>query len=363
MASIGSYELADGKKRYRVYYRDPLHKSKEKSGFRRKKDAEDWMARNVTTAIADGDYVDPRGARTLIAKLGEEWIDGHRSVWKPSYTHSVETAWKVHVMPKWGDRTLGGIKHTEVQSWVSKMAKDGKSASVVYRAFGILKGIYENAVKDRLINRVPTQDVNLPEKVKKPHHYLTVKQLIDLADNSGRYGSLILTLGFCGLRWGEATGLTVSDIDFDRGRINVAKSATRVGGTVEMGTPKNGKARQVPMPKIVRDALQTEVEGKEPGDLVFSNAEGGYLRQQSAAPGNRGWFRNALLAAGLPPMRPHDLRHTAASIAVSAGANVKTVQRMLGHSSAAMTLDTYSDLFDTDLDNVALNIDALVHTE
>jgi integrase len=50
---------------------------------------------------------------------------------------------------------------------------------------------------------------------------------------------------------------------------------------------------------------------------------------------------------------PHDLRHTAASLAVSAGANVKAVQRMLGHASAAMTLDVYADLFDDDLEAVA----------
>ncbi len=56
-------------------------------------------------------------------------------------------------------------------------------------------------------------------------------------------------------------------------------------------------------------------------------------------------------------MAPHDLRHTAASLAISAGANVKAVQRMLGHASAAMTLDTYADLFDDDLDNVADALD------
>lgn len=56
-------------------------------------------------------------------------------------------------------------------------------------------------------------------------------------------------------------------------------------------------------------------------------------------------------------MTPHDLRHTAASLAINAGANVKAVQRMLGHASAAMTLDTYADLFDDDLDNVADALD------
>lgn len=58
-----------------------------------------------------------------------------------------------------------------------------------------------------------------------------------------------------------------------------------------------------------------------------------------------------------PRLTPHDLRHTAASLAVSAGANVKAVQRMLGHASAAMTLDRYADLFDDDLDAVAVALD------
>lgn len=61
-----------------------------------------------------------------------------------------------------------------------------------------------------------------------------------------------------------------------------------------------------------------------------------------------------------PTITPHDLRHTAASLAISAGANVKAVQRMLGHAKASMTLDTYADLFDEDLDAVAANLDAAI---
>jgi integrase len=76
------------------------------------------------------------------------------------------------------------------------------------------------------------------------------------------------------------------------------------------------------------------------------------------------WFDRALTAAGLPPMTIHDLRHTAASLAISAGANVKAVQKMLGHASAAMTLDVYADLFDDDLDAVATRLDeAAVSTD
>lgn len=67
----------------------------------------------------------------------------------------------------------------------------------------------------------------------------------------------------------------------------------------------------------------------------------------------------ACLAADptFPRVTPHDLRHTAASLAVQAGAHVKAVQRMLGHASAAMTLDVYADLFDDDLDAVATALD------
>jgi integrase len=69
------------------------------------------------------------------------------------------------------------------------------------------------------------------------------------------------------------------------------------------------------------------------------------------------WFAKAVIESGVPRTTPHDLRHTTASLAVSAGANVKAVQKMLGHASAAMTLDIYADLFDDDLEAVAVALD------
>ena len=82
-----------------------------------------------------------------------------------------------------------------------------------------------------------------------------------------------------------------------------------------------------------------------------------YLRNHAF---RKGWFDPASTEVGLDGLTPHELRHTAASLAVSSGAHVKAVQRMLGHASAAMTLDTYADVFDEDLDVVAtaLNHDA-----
>ena len=87
---------------------------------------------------------------------------------------------------------------------------------------------------------------------------------------------------------------------------------------------------------------------------MFTTVNGEVLRNRNA---RRSWFNRAAAAIGQPGLTPHELRHTAASLAVSSGANVKAVQRMLGHASAAMTLDIYADLFDSDLDAVADRLD------
>ncbi|WP_374009138.1 tyrosine-type recombinase/integrase [Leifsonia sp. LS-T14] len=113
---------------------------------------------------------------------------------------------------------------------------------------------------------------------------------------------------------------------------------------IEVGTPKSHKRRTVPFPHLLDPALRPLVEGKGPDDLVFADKHGMYLRRTRVSTASRSWFVSARLAAGIPQMTLHDLRHTAASLAVSAGANVKAIQRMLGHASAAMTLDIYGPL-------------------
>jgi integrase len=102
------------------------------------------------------------------------------------------------------------------------------------------------------------------------------------------------------------------------------------------------------------DELAAHVAGKRSADLVFTAPNGGPLRNTNFRPRV---FQPAAESVGLAGVTPHDLRHTAASLAVAAGANVKAVQRMLGHASASMTLDVYADLFGDDLDAVAHRLD------
>lgn len=101
--------------------------------------------------------------------------------------------------------------------------------------------------------------------------------------------------------------------------------------------------------------LAKQCEGKARDGLLWPGGDGKHLRRPHPTPG---WFAKAVTASLVPRMTPHDLRHTAASLAVSAGANVKAVQKMLGHAGAAMTLDVYADLFDDDLEAVATALDA-----
>jgi integrase len=101
------------------------------------------------------------------------------------------------------------------------------------------------------------------------------------------------------------------------------------------------------VPSVFPEALQTALPDPNGAPILHSNFR------------SRIWLP-AVAKAGLEGLRIHDLRHTAASLAVAAGANVKAVQEMLGHSSAAMTLDRYSGLFDDHLDEVAIRLDDLL---
>ena len=230
----------------------------------------------------------------------------------------------------------------------------GKSATTVIRAYGVLAAILDNAVSDKLLVVNPARGVKLPRKPQHRHVYLTHEQVDRLATEAKGNGTLVLLLAYTGLRWGEAAGLRVRDLDMLRRRATVSENAVTVGGKVVVGTPKSHKARSVPLPRFLLEPLARQCEGKGMDDLLFPGPDGKHARPPYSVDG---WFAGAVVRAGLPRITPHGLRHTAASLAVSAGANVKTVQRMLGHASAAMTLDVYADLFDGDLDQVADRLD------
>jgi integrase len=206
-----------------------------------------------------------------------------------------------------------------------------------------------DAMHDNLIARNPAAGLKLPRTTRKRPLYLIHEQVTALATASGEYEGLVLLLSYTGLRWGEAIGLRVRDLDMLRHRATISENAVQAGRQIHMGTPKTHKQRSVPLPGFLLPYLARKCEGRSRDELLFGDGDRHLRRPHPTS----GWFAKAVAESGIPRTTPHDLRHTAASLAVSAGANVKAVQKMLGHASAAMTLDIYADLFDDDLEAVA----------
>lgn len=354
MATIESYRNAAGKTLYRVRYRTPDRQQTSKRGFNTKRDAQQFL-HDLESSKTRGTFVNPADGRALIDTLGAEWLS-HQSHLKPSAYRPVESAWRLHVQPAWGRGVVSEIRHSDVQAWVTKLTGT-HSPTTVLRAYGVLAGILDTAVKDRRLAVNPARGVNLPRKTAKRKIYLTHQQVAMLAEQAGPNGTLVEVLAYCGLRWGEATALRVRDVDFDQRRFNVHENAVMVNNTIHVGTPKTHVSRSVPFPRFLEPELR-RVDSSRPDRLIFGDGH-----DHMRLPNSRdGWFANAVKRAqkidpSFPRVTPHDLRHTAASLAVSAGANVKAVQRMLGHASAAMTLDVYSDLFDDDLNAVSKALD------
>lgn len=354
MAGVRAYESARGR-RYSARWRDPEGKARERRGFTRKLDADRFLA-EVTVAIRRGEYIEPADARVMIVELGASWLSAQAHL-KPSALRPIESAWRVHVLPRWGERRVSDVRHSDISAWCAELAAV-KSPTIVRRAHGILAGVLEAAVRDRRISQNPARGIPLPRRAPKRRAYLSVPQVELLAAHSGSMASLVMFLAYTGLRWGEATALRVRDVDMLRRRVTVTENAVRLGSVVHVGSPKTHRARSVPFPAFLAEAVAAECVGKTREQLVFGDGV------NHARPSyGHGWWQRAIAAAievdaHFPrSLTIHDLRHTAASLAISAGANVKAVQAMLGHASATMTLDVYADLFDDDLEAVAQRLD------
>lgn len=360
-----------GATRYLVRYRTDENRLTMKRGFGTMRDAKAFLAEQET-AKGRGQFIAQSAGAITVGERAAPWLAHKAAVLKPSTAALLQGAWSTHLEEQWGDRRLADIRTSQVAAWVAELA-ERRSATVVIRAHGILAGILDEAVRDRLLAVNPAHGVRLPRKTAKARRYLTAAEVERVAVAAGEtapmYELVVLVLAWTGLRWGEMAALRVRDVNVLRRRFEVARSVTPIDRAWSVGTPKGHAARSVPVPASVMELVAARIAREKlgPDDLLFPAPRSSeYLRSPNKASLNKKgekvkpkWWEVALDACGLEYMAPHDLRHTAASLAVSAGANVKALQRMLGHTSAAMTLDRYADLFDDDLDAVGGALDAL----
>jgi integrase len=370
VASIA--KRADG--RWRARYRD-AHGKEHARHFNRKIDAQNWLD-SVTTAVQTGVYVDPNKGKITIGDWAARWLDGQAHL-KASTYERYAGIMREHVLPQWSAARLVDVSHADVQAWVTRLVAARSPATVrkVHRVFSLM---LKTAVKDGRLARNPAADVNLPRVVAAQRRYLTHEQVHALADafakpadvskhrrlderenNANRL--IVLFLSYTGVRFGELAALRVGRLDLLRRRAIIAESVTVVQRRGQVwGTPKSHEQREVPIPRFLIDDLAEHVRGKSRDDFVFAGVRSGTAMR--AAVFRRAGFDKAAEAIGVPGLHPHELRHTAASLAIASGANVKVVQQMLGHKSATVTLDQYSHLFGDDLDTVADRLDAHART-
>lgn len=331
MASIEPYQTQAGK-RFMVRYRDPNRRQIMKKGFRTKRDAQNFAAQTETAKL-DGTYIDPSAGRLTVGELGKEWLQSMTHVRESSRT-AYDTALRIHVSPAFGTRQVATITTSDVRAWVANTSKNS-GARTVRRAHYVLQAILETAAQDRRITRNPARGIkNLPPLPSKRHVYLDYPDVERLAIAAEDYGTLVRVAAYCGLRWGEIAALERDNIDLTGRRIHVRRTVSGNGYDL----PKNGQERSVAYPDFLHAELSRAVLAAD--GLVFPQAR----------PKNfESWWETTRRKAGMS-ITFHDLRHSAASFAVSSGASVKMIQRMLGHASAAMSLDVYADLFEQDAD-------------
>lgn len=345
--------------------------------FQRKPDAQDFL-NGFTADVHRGDYVSPRKGNELFRDVAEQWFTtkAHR---KPSTVAGYRSILDNLVLPKWGDVPIKAIDYSAYSAWLGGLSVDGSvkgkplSASRITQTHQLAGAVLKYAIRTGKLTKNVAAEIDrgqdLPEAIEAEHVYLTHAQLLSLAGAAGRFDVLTLVLGYCGLRFGEAAALRRRHVK--NRQITVRASATTVTGQgiVETDSTKTKRQRQVPVPEPVWKRLEQILPDKG-DDLVFPSHKGGHLplgeyrwafdravdtvaeatnaaRQRESKDGKKP------VTPEFPALTPHALRHSCASLAISAGANVKVVQRLLGHASATMTLDRYGHLMDDDLTGVA----------
>lgn len=359
----GSPSAKNGKgSRWRARYVAPGGREVERL-FAKKADAATWLD-EVTSTVVTGTYIAPGAGTVTVGTMHDQWL-GTQAHIKESTAATRASAWATHVRDRWASEQVADVQTSAVRAWVAELAK-GSQAATIENALGVLRMVLALAVEDRRIPRNPCDSVKAPRRSHNARAYLTHLQVAELVDAMARDGLVVQFLAYTGLRYGEMAALRVQDFDMLRRRVNVTRSVTEVSGKLVWSTPKNHERRSVPFPKFLAADLAAQMEGKSREALVFQAPAGGVLRIATfrtrvfnkAVEKLRGVDEDGEPTTDWPRPTLHDLRHTAASLAISAGANVKAVQTMLGHASAALTLDTYADLFPDDLEAVADALDA-----
>lgn len=270
---------------------------------------------------------------------------------------SVYGSTQKEVRQKLAQITASIDKGTHIQRLYNSMTRAGLSGKTVKNTSAIMHKAFSVALKQGIIATNPCDAAELPKAERKEIRPLADDEIplfLSAIDSSPMRNAYALCL-FAGLREGECLGLSWGQVDFEKGRITISQQLQKVrteGRGEYQITPstKSGKPRTIEPPPIAFEYLRAErvkqMENRlragpawsNPDDLVFTDEAGGHYAIHTFYKR----FKTVAASIGRPDARPHDLRHTAATVAIASGADIKSVQDLLGHATASFTLNVYA---------------------
>ncbi len=252
MASVEK-RLRDGGVTYLARWRDETGQQRSKTFFK-KGEADRWAA-GMVTALARGQYVDPRAGRVPVAEYAERWrrVQDHRDTTAVLY----ERVLRLHVYPVLGARPLSSVRHTDARAFVTGLNRT-MAPNTARQVHAITRTIFAAAVSDRLIAESPFLNIRLPAVQRDKVQPLAVDDVRRIADAApARLRALVLLAAGTGLRSGELLGLTVDRLDFLPREVRVDRQLVYLAGRPPyLAEPKTRESvRTVPVPTFALDAV------------------------------------------------------------------------------------------------------------
>ncbi|MBC3191472.1 site-specific integrase [Pseudonocardia sp. C8] len=363
--------------RYRVRFLDPEGRERSRSFPDRKKRAADEFLVSMESDKSHGSYIDPKAGRITFGDYARRWLDSQ--TFEASTRNSVTWRLNAQILPFFERRELGGINPTDVRTWIRSMQDRGVAESYQAGCFAHVSSILSAAVDDRLIRENPCQARSVvrpkrpPVKVVPWSRARVTKLRLAMRE---RYGIFVVLGAGCGLRQGEAFGVSLDDIDREAGVLHIVRQVRLVDSRLVFSPPKRNKTREVPIARsVVRlvdehaerfptvpVTLPWRVPGGEPTTvrLLITDERGGALRRNHF---NEAVWAPARRAAGVDkPTRQdgtHALRHYYASVLLDAGESIRALSDYLGHHDPGFTLRTYTHLMPSSAARTRRAIDAV----
>lgn len=280
------------------------------------------------------------------------WLEAIRATVGPATWKRHREYVDLHIVPKIGRVKLRDLSPQLVQQLYADRLAAGLSTSTVHHLHATLHKALKDAERLGLVARNVCKLVNVPRMAETEIHPLSLedaKVLLDIAAGE-RLEALYAVALATGMRQSELLGLRWKDVDLEAGVLRVRMQLKREEGEWVWKEPKTRRSRRqialaAPLVEVLKRHRERQgIERRNAGsgwqecDLVFCNSAGGPLFARNLVRS----FGLVLEKAAISHIRFHDLRHTAATLLLSARVNPKVVSEMLGHASVSITLDIYS---------------------